>query len=138
MQGFRDVIDECGFLDLGFRGLPFTWCNNRRGSATTWLRLDRFMANNEWVMRYSSAVVDHLESTVSDHKPLCLNTQPVTMPRPRKRLFRFEDIWRMDLSCELAVTKAWVPNTRGSPIDQVRVKIQRCGEELKRWSRVLV
>ena len=136
MQGFRDVNDECGFLDLGFRGLPFTWCNNRRGGATTWLRLDRFMANNEWVMRYSSAVVDHLESTTSDHKPLCLNTQPVTMPRPRKRLFRFEDMWRMDPTCELAVTKAWVPKTRGSPIDQVRVKIQRCGEELKRWSRL--
>ena len=72
----------------------------------------------------------------SDHKPLCLNTQSVTVPRPRKRLFRFEDMWRMDPSCEPAVTKAWVPKTRGSPIDQVRVKIQRCGEELTRWSRV--
>ncbi len=29
MQGFRAVIDDCGFLDLGFRGFPFTWCNNR-------------------------------------------------------------------------------------------------------------
>ena len=45
-------------------------------------------------------------------------------------------MWRMDPTCELAVTKAWVPKTRGSSIDQVRVKIQRCGEELKRWSRL--
>uniref|UniRef100_A0A2N9IQD1 CCHC-type domain-containing protein n=1 Tax=Fagus sylvatica TaxID=28930 RepID=A0A2N9IQD1_FAGSY len=29
MQGFRAVIDDYGFLDLGFRGFPFTWCNNR-------------------------------------------------------------------------------------------------------------
>jgi hypothetical protein len=49
MQGFWAAIDDCGFLDLGFRGLPFTWCNNRRGIATTWLRLDRCMATNDWV-----------------------------------------------------------------------------------------
>jgi hypothetical protein len=93
------VIDECGFLDLGFRGLPFTWCNNRRGNATTWLRLDRFMATNEWVLRFNLAVVDHLKCTASDHKPICLTTQPVTVPRPRKRLFRFEDMWCTDPNC---------------------------------------
>ena len=136
MQGFRDVINECGFLDLGFRGLPFTWCNNRRGSATTWLKLDRFMATNDWVMRFNSVVVDHMESTASDHKPLCLNLHPMTTPRPRHWLFRFEDMWRMDPGCEPAVTKAWVPKTWGSPIAQVGIKIQRCSEELRQWSRV--
>ena len=136
MQGFRDVINECGFLDLGFRGLPFTWCNNRRGSATTWLKLDRFMATNDWVMRFNSVVVDHMESTASDHKPLCLNLHPMTTPRPRQRLFKFEDMWRMDPGCEPAVTKAWVPKTWGSPIAQVGIKIQRCSEELRQWSRV--
>ena len=25
MQGFRDVLDECGFMDLGFVGPMFTW-----------------------------------------------------------------------------------------------------------------
>ena len=25
MQLFRDVLDECGFLDLGFLGSRFTW-----------------------------------------------------------------------------------------------------------------
>ncbi|XP_075640583.1 uncharacterized protein LOC142612368 [Castanea sativa] len=25
MQNFRDVIDECGFIDLGFEGPKFTW-----------------------------------------------------------------------------------------------------------------
>jgi hypothetical protein len=67
MQGFRDVIDECGFIELGFRGLPFTWCNNRRDAATTWLRLDRYMATNDWIMQFSSAVVYHIESIISDH-----------------------------------------------------------------------
>ena len=25
MQLFRDVVDECGFMDIGFTGPPFTW-----------------------------------------------------------------------------------------------------------------
>ena len=29
MQLFRDVLDECGFVDLGFAGPKFTWTNNR-------------------------------------------------------------------------------------------------------------
>ena len=28
MQQFRDVIDECGFIDLGFEGFKFTWCKH--------------------------------------------------------------------------------------------------------------
>jgi ribonuclease HI len=135
MQRFRAVIDDCGFLDLGFRGFPFTWCNNRRGTATTWLRLDRFMATNDWILRFSSAVVDHLESTTSDHKPICLSTQPVRMTRPRKKLFRFEDMWRSDPSCEPTITKAWVTKTRGSPMVQATGKIQNCGAALTGWSR---
>lgn len=47
MQNFREVIDECGFINLGFRGPPFTWCNNHRGLSTTWLRLDRVLATND-------------------------------------------------------------------------------------------
>jgi hypothetical protein len=81
------------------------------------------------------AIVDHMECTTSDHKPICLSTQSVKAPRPRQRLFRFEDIWRMDPRCEPTITQAWMLKTRGSPIAQVKEKIQRCGVELTRWSR---
>lgn len=27
MQDFRDLLDECGFKDLGFEGGKCTWCN---------------------------------------------------------------------------------------------------------------
>jgi len=28
MQGFRNALDECGFLDLGYIGNKFTWYKN--------------------------------------------------------------------------------------------------------------
>ena len=29
MQAFRDVLDDCGLIDLGFTGEPFTWKRGR-------------------------------------------------------------------------------------------------------------
>jgi len=37
MEDFRDVLDECGFQDLGFNGNKFTWCNGHGEGPTVWL-----------------------------------------------------------------------------------------------------
>ena len=44
MQAFRDVLDTCGFMDLGFMGLEFTWHGVRHGQVI-WECLDRGVAN---------------------------------------------------------------------------------------------
>lgn len=31
MKGFREVVDRCGFIDMGFNGLPYTWDNKQEG-----------------------------------------------------------------------------------------------------------
>ena len=49
MQMFRDVLDDCGFVDLEFTGPKFTWTNNRVGDMT-WERLDRVVATPEWLL----------------------------------------------------------------------------------------
>ncbi|GMY05786.1 hypothetical protein FCV25MIE_01025 [Fagus crenata] len=73
MQDFRDAIDSCGFIDLGFVGEPFTWCNNRLGSATIWERLDRGLATEEWMSLFPHASLHHIDNGTSDHCPLCKN-----------------------------------------------------------------
>jgi len=35
MDGFRRAKHACGFLDLGFEGIEFTWCNCRLGEGRT-------------------------------------------------------------------------------------------------------
>jgi exonuclease III len=76
MQRFRDVLDDCRFLDLSFTGPSFTWTNNRTGDMT-WERLDRAVANPEWLLQFPTARVHHLEGRWSDHKPLWVGTEQV-------------------------------------------------------------
>ncbi|KAH0684385.1 hypothetical protein KY285_021899 [Solanum tuberosum] len=48
---FISVIEESGLIDLGYSGSQFTWCNNRAEEAKVWKRLDRAMANDQWLER---------------------------------------------------------------------------------------
>lgn len=84
MQEFRDCLDFCGFKDIGFTGLPFTWCNNRYNGPLVWVRLDRAIASAEWMFKFPSVYLHHLAEFSSDHKPiwLCSNDVHSQFHRP--------------------------------------------------------
>ena len=48
MKLFRDVIDEGGFLDLGFVGPQYTWSKHFATGQSVWEILDHGLANYEW------------------------------------------------------------------------------------------
>ncbi|XP_065620823.1 uncharacterized protein LOC136063823 [Quercus suber] len=47
MRDFRDTLDECGLMDLGFVGDKFTW-RGKRAAGLVLERLDRAVADNRW------------------------------------------------------------------------------------------
>jgi hypothetical protein len=76
-------------IDLSFNGNPFTWSNHRQDSSLIKERLDRGIANSNWIHYFPSYSVTHLPAHSLDHCPLLLNTCiPVpSLPRP----FMFEE-----------------------------------------------
>ncbi|XP_074323202.1 uncharacterized protein LOC141660140 [Apium graveolens] len=48
IDGFIEVIIECGLLDLGYMGEQFTWERSRGKHNWVQKRLDRGLANQEW------------------------------------------------------------------------------------------
>ena len=52
MQMFRDVLDECELMDLGFKGFPFTWSKHFRDGFSVWERLDRAVASHDWFVDF--------------------------------------------------------------------------------------
>uniref|UniRef100_A0A2N9G6K5 Reverse transcriptase domain-containing protein n=1 Tax=Fagus sylvatica TaxID=28930 RepID=A0A2N9G6K5_FAGSY len=132
MQLFRDVLDDCGFMDFGFTGPQFTWTNNRAGDMT-WERLDRVVATPEWVSLFPSARVHHLDCRWSDHKPIWIGTEK--MVKPARKPFRFEEVWMSDSSCEETIEAAWKKSKPGVPMYSVWEKIHECRRDLRVWSR---
>ena len=98
MQQFQDVIDECGFIDLGYEGSKFTWSKHFNDGHSVWERLDRGLGNNEFLIRFPGSRVFHLSSMMSDHIPLLINLLGLEAS-PRKKVFRFEEMWLSDTQC---------------------------------------
>ena len=71
-ENFQDVLDFCGFVDLGYSGPDFTWKGRWRGEMI-WERLDRGVANYEWFTKFPTGRVRHLNCFTSDHRPILLS-----------------------------------------------------------------
>ena len=88
MQIFRDVIDECSFIDLGFEGPKFTWSKHFSDGHSIWEQLDRGLVNSGFLLKYLGSKVSHLRCMSSDHVPIFINSSGLEAP-PRKKVFRF-------------------------------------------------
>ena len=103
MMAFRDILDECGFMDLGFVGDKFTWKGKRAGGLVL-ERLDRAVASNDWFSLNPGTKVRHLNTHSFDHKAIVIKMEGI-VPRPN-RPFRFEQKWLKDKGCSKTVNSA--------------------------------
>ncbi|KAL4393983.1 hypothetical protein AHAS_Ahas02G0106500 [Arachis hypogaea] len=77
---FQSCLSDCGLVDIGYTGWPFTW---RRGNFVE--RLDRGLTKLNWHIAFPKAIIKHLSIFKSDHAPLCLQlTNSVLNNRQRK------------------------------------------------------
>ena len=134
MQLFRDVLDECGFVDLGFKGSSFTWSKHYRNGVSIWERLDRALASYEWLAKYSGTRVHHVDSTTSDHKFLWIERSELDCSS-KKKLFRFEEMWLGDKGCGETVEGVWHAQYEEEGNTRVIRKVEICGKALTKWSR---
>ena len=72
MDAFRNVVNRCGFKDMGYRGSKYTWFNQQEGENMMYFRLDRAFATMDWLEHFRDIKVRHLVDTTSDHCPLLL------------------------------------------------------------------
>ena len=92
VQLFKECLDSCSMVDLGFHGPNYTWVNKRDVGQFIQERLDRGFANPLWSDLYPEAAIHHLARTHSDHCPVLLkldNTPASKLTRP----FRFQPMW---------------------------------------------
>ncbi|KAL2903988.1 hypothetical protein RDABS01_002698 [Bienertia sinuspersici] len=128
----RKVMEECDLVDLGYMGYEYTWSSGRSGTDNVQERLDRFLANKLWRGTFPSSLVNHLPKRKSDHLRIILNIRgPRNRVKEKKKvkLFRFEEMWLKELSCEDIVKQSWNINA------DCRTKLNATALNLKAWSR---
>ncbi|XP_075674998.1 uncharacterized protein LOC142644227 [Castanea sativa] len=133
MQQFRDVVDECGFLDLGFVGTCFTWSKDFDDGHSISKRLDRGLANNPWFMKFPGSFVHHLHCISSDNCPLLISLSRLDPP-PCQRSFKFEEMWLSDERCVETVEASWSSHSHGPGDSQILKQIEKCGKDLAWWN----
>ena len=108
MEDFRVALENCELTDLGFNGHKFTWTNQRLGSAHTKQRLDKAVADKDWIEKFPASSVSHLFSHASDRIPILLRTMNDKRFRGRGvGGFRFEESWLLWDDCEEVVHEVW-------------------------------
>ena len=132
MKAFCDVLDELGLKDLGFVGKKFTWKGRRHGGYVL-ERLDRAVANSQWLAKNPGTKVQHLHSNSSDHQAILVKPEGIT-PNPN-RSFKFEQMWLKDRGCSATVNSAWGPPIVGITMPEVAGKVKVCGSKLSDWSK---
>ena len=93
MQQFREVIDEYGFMDLGYEGSKYTWSKHFENGVSIWERLDRCSVNNSWFMKFGGSKVFHFSCNSLDHVPILITIEcEPTYLEKKKKKFRFEQM----------------------------------------------
>ena len=134
MQQFREVIDECGFMDMGFECSKYTWRNHFENGISIWERLDRCLVTNSWFLKFGGSKVYHLNCTSSDHVPILISPFGL-IPPIRKKLFHFEQMWLSNPSCEEVVCSTWDSRSGIGTEGDIFCKVERCGKELVKWEK---
>ncbi|XP_042988712.1 uncharacterized protein LOC122316247 [Carya illinoinensis] len=134
MRTFRQLLDDCSFVDLGFMGPPFTWCNKRDVQHTVSERLDRYLANQGWIDWFPGFRVVHGSSASSDHLPILLYSRREKSSK-RNKLFRFEAMWTEEGEYENIVEDSWNGRTSGNQMNNIKTRIGACSQRLAQWNK---
>lgn len=130
IDAFRNCINNCNVVDLGYRGSYFTWyCGN---SQSTYIRkrLNRFLVSLGWVDLLLGIDVRHFLIYRSNHTPILLCTENRKREECNEKLFRFESFWLSKEGYREVVSKFWNSNV-SSPM---HAKLEECGNSLKEWA----
>lgn len=123
MEGFCDAVSVCGFTDLGYIGLPYTWDNRQHGDRNVKVRLDWGLANDSFLNLFRQVKVWHVQNTLSDHCGLVVECLDHSSRKKRKKNFRYENMWQRDLSYMSLVQDAWQPGVAPASLNEVQTRL---------------
>jgi hypothetical protein len=109
MEQFRNALKVCQLKDLGYKGAMHMWTNGHHDENFTKERLDRAVANMEWIALFRGVTIYVLVARASDHKPLLLQIthHDNEAETGYVRSFKFEAKWQQEEDYGDVMKEAW-------------------------------
>lgn len=135
---FRECLEDCELIDLGFSGPKFTWNNRQCGDNNVKVRLDRATANGQFMELFNDYHVENIITYSSDHYAVLTSIGYGARCNERKPIshnFRYEAMWARAPDYTEVVQKSWVQGFDGPiNIQSVWANLSRMAGSLQQWS----
>ncbi|KAL2943652.1 D-ribose pyranase, partial [Bienertia sinuspersici] len=69
IESGKTCFEECGLSDIAYTGCFYTWSNKQEDEERVYSKLDRVMADDQWVNIFNTAQAIFLPAGISDHSP---------------------------------------------------------------------
>uniref|UniRef100_A0ACD5Y7A5 Uncharacterized protein n=1 Tax=Avena sativa TaxID=4498 RepID=A0ACD5Y7A5_AVESA len=135
MLAFRDVLEICELIDLGFSGVPYTYDNRRSGRCNVKVRLDRAVADNRWRNMFTEARVVHQVSPYSDHSPILLPCEWEDCMPTRTNQRRYEIMWEREASLSELISNLWAEAGTKRNLGDISKALDKTMKGLHSWSK---
>jgi hypothetical protein len=137
IAAFRETLDVCGLVDLGYTGISWTFENKVVGGTFCCVRLERALASPSWCARHPLAEVKHLAAAAtSDHIPILLSLEPMPAsslkPPP---IFRYETMWEAHVDFEQLIKQVWTDGETCFLAQDLKEKLASISNSLTSWGR---
>jgi hypothetical protein len=119
---------------MGFSGPMFTWTNKQENESNIRVRLDRAVANGEFLSLFDAYNVENVITTTSDHYAVFIDPKKHSdehATRLVKTGFRYEAAWLRSPDYRPMLERAWEDNSVGTvSLQSTWTKLQRVGISL--------
>ncbi|XP_019095662.1 PREDICTED: uncharacterized protein LOC104763574 [Camelina sativa] len=128
---FQQMLSACGLWEVRHKGYQFSWFGNRNEELVQ-CRLDRTVANQEWMELFPEAQAVYLKKVSSDHSPLITTL----MGEKWRRWvgFKYDQRWvQREGFCDF-MKETW-ESEKVKQSNSLVEKLTRCRKEISGWKR---
>lgn len=116
MIHYNNFLSEGNLISIPASDVPFTWCNGHNDNTIIYERLDKTIANTEWLNLFPNVSLHNYPIFCSDHSPILQDfNNSVNVGTLRTNMFKFEAMWLSYREFKTVVSKAWSDNISGNP-----------------------
>jgi hypothetical protein len=123
---------------LGYSRPKYTWNNRQEGENNVKVRLDKVVANGQFMQLFDYWQVENIITSSSDHYAILMSTgshPPCTEKKPFSQNFRYEAMWARAADYSETVEKIWNEGFNGPRnLQSIWSNLNKMAGSLRKWS----